>query len=511
LLEREGRWEVVGDPTEGALVASAAKAGIDAEDAAVSHPRIDALPFESSRRYMATLHGGGSDTARVIYVKGAVERVLLLCTAMLDGDGVPRPARPTEVAEVAETTERLAGTGLRILAFARGEAPQGTSTLTEEAVAGSGLVLLGLQAMHDPPRPEAITAVEACQEAGIEVKMITGDHAATARAIADRMGLIRPNRGEPQVMTGVELAACPTDELPGAAERTSVFARVSPEQKLRLVQALQSRGHVVAMTGDGVNDAAALKQADIGIAMGLSGTEVAKEASDMVLTDDNFASIEAAVEEGRGVFDNLTKFIVWSLPTSMGQGLVILAAIIAGITLPLLPVQVLWVNMITAVALGLALAFEPGEPGIMGRPPRDPAQPLLTRELVMRILLVSGIMLAGAFAMFGWEQARGVPLAEARTVAVNVVVVVQVTYLLNCRSLERSMLQIGIFANRFVWLGIATMLGLQMAFTYLPAMNELFHTAPIDAGAWARIAAIGLAGYAIVGVEKWVRRRLRES
>jgi magnesium-transporting ATPase (P-type) len=498
------RREAVGDPTEAALVVAAAKCGLDAATVAPDHPRLDTLPFESERQYMATLHRDPTDHTTTVYVKGAVERLLAMSRHMLAPDG---SVRDLDQAAVLADVERLAARGLRILAIARGEAP-GPEALDDDTIEHLPLVLLGLEAMYDPPRAEAITAVQACQEAGIAVKMITGDHAITARAIAAEIGL--GHGDDVAVMTGAELAAHPLDELAETAEHTTVFARVSPEQKLRLVEALQASGHVVAMTGDGVNDAPALRQADIGVAMGVGGTEVAKEASAMVLADDNFASIESAVEEGRGVFDNLTKFIVWALPTSMGEGLVILAAIVAATTLPILPVQVLWVNMATALALGLTLAFEPGEPGIMRRPPRDPAQPLLTRELVMRILLVSGIMLAGAFGLFRWEQARGVSDAEARTVAVNVFVMVELTYLLNCRSLERSMFQVGVFRNRWLVGGIVAMVGLQVAFTYAPVMNTLFHSAPIDTAAWLRIAAVALAGYVAVEVEKWIRRHVRE-
>jgi magnesium-transporting ATPase (P-type) len=294
-------------------------------------------------------------------------------------------------------------------------------------------------------------------------------------------------------------------QWPEAAERAAVFARVAPEQKLRLVRALQSRGHVVAMTGDGVNDAPALKQADIGVAMGRGGTEVAKDAADMVLTDDNFASIEAAVEEGRCVFDNLTKFIVWTLPTNMGEGLVLLTAIAFGTVLPILPVQILWINMTTAVALGLMLAFEPKEPGIMARPPRDPGQPILTGVLIERILLVSCLMLAGAYGVFLWELERTESIVAARTAAVNVFVMVELFYLFNCRSLDRTMFHVGLFSNPWIWRGITAMTGLQLLLTYSPSMNQLFHTAPIDGTAWALILAVAVTVYLVVEAETWLR------
>ena len=501
VVARGDRYEAVGDPTEAALVVAATKAGLDAVAAAAARPRLDTLPFESERQYMATLHRDIGDGTQVVFIKGAIERVLTMADRMLRRDGT---VTQLDARAVLAQVDELAARGLRVLAVARAHAA-GVIELNDTDVAELPLVFLGLHAMYDPPRPEAIPAVRACQEAGIAVKMITGDHAVTAAAIAHEIGL--GNGDHLDVMTGAQLARLPLDALSAEVERTEVFARVSPEQKLRLVEALQARGHIVAMTGDGVNDAPALRQADIGVAMGLGGTQVATEASAMVLADDCFASIAAAVEEGRGAFDNLTKFIVWVLPTGMGEGLVILAAIVAGTTLPILPVQVLWVNMATALALGLTFAFEPAEPGIMRRPPREPAQPLLTRELIMRILLVSGIMIAGAFGLFQWELGRGASDAVARTVAVNGFVMVELTYLLNCRSLERSMFQIGAFRNRLVIGGVLTMVLLQLAFTYAPFMNTLFHSAPIDGAAWIRVAAIAIVGYGIVETEKWARRR----
>jgi Ca2+-transporting ATPase len=334
--------------------------------------------------------------------------------------------------------------------------------------------------------------------------MITGDHALTASSIAQQVGLHNPSN----VVTGKALMEISDRELIDVADRTSVFARVTPEQKLRLVEAVQAKGNVVAMTGDGVNDAPALKRADIGVAMGITGTDVAKEAADMVLTDDNFASIEAAVEEGRGIFDNLTKFIVWTLPTNLGEGLVILAAIFADVTLPILPVQILWINMTTAVLLGLMLAFEPKEPGIMTRLPRDPKTPILTGVLIWRLFIVGLLLLAGAFGLFEWELMTGASVAEARTVAVNVFVLVELFYLFNCRSLTQSMFHLGFFSNPKLFGGVTIMLILQVMFTYLPAMNLMFHSAPISFGAWGRILAVSVITSFVVGAEKWLRQRL---
>lgn len=514
LAEKEGRWEVQGDPTEGALICSAAKGGLDQKETSRRLPRIDMIPFESQHQYMATLHGADSGGERKLYVKGAAEVVLSKSVAMLDADG---RKVPLDVAAVERQLESLAVKGLRVLVLASAELPGDVQSVAHADV--NGLTFLGLQGMIDPPRTEAISAVRACQAAGIHVKMITGDHALTARAIAQQIGL---NVGDgaseaagPLVLTGGELAERSDAQLIDAAERVAVFARVTPEQKLRLVRALQAGGHVVAMTGDGVNDAPALKQADIGVAMGVSGTEVAKEAADMVLTDDNFATIEAAVEEGRGVFDNLTKFIVWTLPTNMGEGLVILTAILVGTTLPVLPVQILWINMTTAVLLGLMLAFEPKEPDIMQRPPRDPEMPILTGALIGRILIVSAVLLIGAFGSFEWAVGKGAEWgldkaandAHARTVAVNVFVMVELFYLFNCRSLTKSMFQLGVFSNLWIWLGASSMVALQLLFTYAPLMNRIFHTAPIGWDAWWRILLTAVAAYLIVELEKWGRRK----
>jgi cation-transporting P-type ATPase F len=503
LARQDGRLAVQGDPTEGALMVAAQKAGLDESELSATHPRLDVIPFESEHQYMATLHGQ-PEGARVVYMKGAVERLLERCATALGENGTEAPV---DKERVHRETEALASQGLRVLAFARKSMPAQQGRITHADVAG-GLTLLGLQGMMDPPRAEAITAVRQCQRAGIRVKMITGDHVLTAKAVARQIGLNGSGAGQELLaVTGKELDGCSNGELLDLADRATVFARVAPEQKLRLVEALQARGQVVAMTGDGVNDAPALKQADIGVAMGIAGTDVAKGAADMMLTDDNFATIEAAVEEGRNVFDNLTKFIVWTLPTNFGEGLIILAAILMGTVLPVLPVQVLYINMATALLLGLMLVFEPRESDVMARPPRVPSQPILTGTLLMRMGLVTGLMLAGAFGLFVWEQQRGGSLAQARTTAVNVIVMVELFYLFNCRSLTRSMFSVGVFSNWWAIAGAAGMIGLQLAITYVPLLNRLLHTAPLPADSWLWIVGAAFAAYVVVGVEKGIRAR----
>jgi magnesium-transporting ATPase (P-type) len=483
---------VDGDPTEGAVLTAARKDDLDEDTLNAVFPRQDEMSFDAARQFMATLHE--VDGQQIVYAKGAVEKLLPACTTMLDDDdGLVE----VDVATINRVAVRMAEEGLRVLAVARSELSPGHAL--SHAHLREGLVFLGLVGMIDPPRPRAITSVRTCHAAGIRVKMITGDHPGTAMAIARQLGIVRDGEA---ALTGRALAELDDDTLRSAAARVDVFARVEPEQKLRLVQALQANGEVVAMTGDGVNDAPALRQADIGVAMGLAGTEVAKEAAEMVLTDDNFATIEAAVEEGRGIFDNLVKFITWTIPTNAGEGLVILVAVFAGTALPITPLQILWINMSTAILLGMALAFEPAEPGIMHRPPRPPAAPILDRGLLWRIVLVSLLMLGGAFGLFEWAVLDGRPLDEARTLAANVFVAIETAYLFNCRSLDRSPWQLGWRANPWVLGGSLTMIGLQLGFTYLPWANRIFHTAPINPADWAMIAAIALASLVIVEFEK---------
>jgi len=498
LVRGESDWQIQGDPTEGALVVLAAKLGLDPAQERREYPRRDLIPFESAHRFMATLHHDHAGHG-FIYVKGAPERILDLCSHVRRG-GDEAPLDPPRWHARAET---LAADGHRVLAIAFRTADAEQRELRFDDLEG-GLTLLGLVGLIDPPREEAIRAVAQCSTAGIRPKMITGDHAATARAIGMELGI-----GDGRTaLTGPEIEALDDEALEEQALKVDVFARASPEHKLRLVQALQRRGAVVAMTGDGVNDAPALKRADVGVAMGAKGTDAAREAAEMVLTDDNFASIVHAVEEGRTIHDNLTKAILFILPTNGGQAGVIIVAILAGLTLPITPVQILWVNMVTAVTLALALAFEPAEPRVMTRPPRDPAAPLLSPFLIWRILFVSALLVVGAIAIFHWELARGVSLESARVATINTLVAGQIFYLLSARvGTESSLTWAGLRGNRLVPVVIAAISALQLLFTYAPPMEALFGTGPLDAPAWVRILGWGLVVFVAVELEKWAIRR----
>jgi cation-transporting ATPase F len=501
LILREGnRLRVQGDPTEAALLVAGEKAGLLRDETRLRSPLVDVIPFASEHMFRATLHDARA--GRIIYKVGAVERLLDRCVDALDAQG--RKVPKDEIA-IHRSVEVMASRGLRVIALACRHVDPSHTKLEHRHVA-EGLTFLGLQGMIDPPRTQAIAAVRRCQEAGIGVKMITGDHLVTARAVAGQIGLRgREEHGKLVAVSGRDLEKISDIELPEVAEHTAVFARVSPEQKLRLVRALQSRGHIVAMTGDGVNDAPALKQADIGVAMGISGTDVTKGVAAMVLTDDNFASIEAAVEEGRGVFDNLTKFLVWILPTNLGEGLLLIMSIFLGLPLPALPLQLLWINL-TDTILGLPLTFEVNERDLMRRPPRDPKRPLMTFPLLMRTGLVSLIMVAGGLGLFLWElriEQAGLP--AARTTVVDVIVLIEIVYLFNCRSLNHSLVTIGVFRNRWAIAGALFMFVAQLLFTHTPVMNKLFHSAPISASAWLRVVAVATVVFVVVEIEKCLR------
>lgn len=481
-----------GDPTESAIVAAAADAGVDVDGLRAATRRLASIPFSSERAWMATLDRHDGDDA-VIHVKGAVGRVLDRTTARRTADGIVAVDR----AAVRHAARALAAQGLRVLAVAEAHRP-GLRTLDDDDV--SDLVLLGVVGMLDPPRPEAVDAVAECRAAGVRVIMVTGDQRETATAIARRLAI--GGDDDPVAISGADLDVDDPEAVSRRVEGVDVVARVSPEQKLRLVEALQARGEVVAMTGDGVNDAPALQQADIGVAMGRGGTEVAKEASDIVLADDNFATITAAVREGRRVFDNITKFIVWTLPVNIAQGLLVLIAVLLGLALPVLPTQILWINMTSAVLLGLPLAVERLEPGTMARPPRDPAAPIVSGPLLIRMLLVGVLLVAATFALYEWSLAAGASEAAARTVAVNTVMIGEAFYLLNCRSLSGSFIRVGAFSNRWMLVGIGGMVLLQLAFTYTRPMQAVFGTAAVPAWTWGAAAVAGVFISVAVGLEK---------
>ena len=499
LLERDGHWQVDGDPMEGALIAAAAKAGFTHEAVRESWPRLDEIPFDAAYRYMATLHRM-PDGGAMLFVKGAPEQVLGLCDHQLIADSSPAAL---DAAHWNAAINTAAAAGERVLGFAMKRLDTAPVRLGFEHV--SGLAFLGVIGFIDPPRAEAIAAVADCRSAGIAVKMITGDHGATAAAIAHQLGIAE----HPQVVTGHDLDQVSDAELPALAQRAAVFARTSPEHKLRVVQALQSQGHVVAMTGDGVNDAPSLKRADVGIAMGRKGTEAAKEASQIVLADDNFASIVAAVNEGRTVYDNIRKVIAWTLPTNGGEALAIIAAIMLGLTLPMTPAQILWVNMVLTITLGLALAFEPAEPGVMQRPPRHPQAALISPFMLWRIVLVSLLFTAGAFGIYAWAMYEGYDTALARTMVVNTFCVLEIFYLFNVRYLHmRSFTLRGIQGTPAVLWAILAVVLAQLAFTYLPLMQRLFDTRAVPFHDGLVIIAIGIALFMVLEIEKWLLRRL---
>ncbi|WP_373536207.1 cation-translocating P-type ATPase [Microcoleus sp.] len=478
IQEKDGQLSVAGDPTEGALIVSAQKAGLALKSLEQEQPRLDTIPFESQFQYMATLHQDRSD-CNIIYVKGSAESILKRCSSQLDSDD-----RNIDLnrSSIEQTVDRMAAQGLRVLAFAKKDISAQQQGIDHEDLEND-LVFLGLQGMIDPPRVKAIAAIRACQSAGIQVKMITGDHALTAAAIARQIGLSQDR--DPVVFEGKQIAAMDDRELANAVEISNVFARVAPEQKLRLVEALQAKGEIVAMTGDGVNDAPALKQADIGIAMGITGTEVAKEAADMILTDDNFTSIEAAVEEGRTVYGNLLKTIGFILPVNGGEAMTILVGILAGTTLPILPVQILWVNMVSSVALSATLAFEPKSADTMQRSPRRPNEPLLTKKLLWRILIISTFNLIAVLGIFEWVSQTTGNVNLARTMAVHTLVAAETFYLLSISQFVPSLfayLQDRTQEIAYIpAIGVACVFVSQIFFSQVSIINPLFNTQPLSA------------------------------
>ncbi|MDP3281424.1 MAG: cation-transporting P-type ATPase, partial [Nitrosomonas sp.] len=495
--QQDGTWVIHGDPTEGALITLAMKATLDPLFEQEKLPRTDVIPFESEHRFMATLHQDHAGNSR-IYVKGAPEEVLAMCSHQRSQGEDHLIQLDFWHAKIHEAS----ATGQRILAIAS-RAIQIKQQILQSSDVEAGFTLLGLVGIIDPPREEAIAAIDKCHTAGIRVKMITGDHRITACAIGAKLGI---GNGQ-NAVTGIELDKMDDAQLRKVVGEIDIFARASPEHKLRLVTALQQDGEIVAMTGDGVNDAPALKRADIGVAMGKNGTEVAKEAAEMVLMDDNFASITHAVEEGRTVYDNIRKTVVYILPTSGGMAGVLILAIILGMALPITPVQILWINMVTTVTLAISLAFERPESGVMSRPPHDPNAPILSGFLVWRIVFVALLMMGGVFTLYLWETVQGASIELARTVVVNVLVMCGIVYLFNCRYLMASVCsRRGLLDNHYVLLAVGLLLILQLLFTYLPVMQQLFGTTALDAAAWGRIIAVSLLLFLIIELEKYILR-----
>ncbi len=499
----DGQWRAHGDTMDAALLCLARKAGLDDNFERSEWPRDDNIPFDSAHRFMVTLHHDHAGHG-FMYIKGAPERLFAMC----DRERHQGEERTLHLDYWHSKQRQLGEQGQRVLAAAFRCVDDHRRSVTFEDLE-QGLTLLGLYGFTDPPREDALHAVAACHEAGIAVKMITGDHATTARAIAARLGI---NHGR-AALSGEQLEAMDDTALQQAVMAIDVFARASPEHKLRLVQALQVRGQVTAMTGDGVNDAPALKRADVGVAMGRKGTEAAKEAAEMVITDDHFASIVAGVEEGRTVYDNIRKSILFILPTNGAEALVVVAAVLLGYMLPITPAQILWVNMITAVTLALSLAFEPAERNLMQRPPRRPDEPLLSKRLLERVALVSALMVITTFGLFIWVRQQGASLELARTVAVNTLVVGEAFYLFNTRYLSASSVNLKAFTgSRYALIATATVLLFQLLFTYSAPMQTLFHTRALEAFHWLLIAGAGLAVFLLVEVEKaWLRRGARRE
>ncbi|MFC3533490.1 HAD-IC family P-type ATPase [Vogesella facilis] len=496
LQPQAGGWQLLGDPTEGALLALALKARLPLEQLLQRLPRRDAIPFESEHRFMATLHHDHNGQ-RLILLKGAPEVVLARVSHELAAGGEQAANLPWWQQQAA----RLAGDGGRVLALASRQQAHGSSELSFDDVAG-GLTLLGLVVLLDPPRAEARQAVALCRAAGIRVKMITGDHAATAAAIGRQLGI-----GDGRALNGHDLDALDDAALAAAVQQVDVFARASPAHKLRLIAALKQHGEVVAMTGDGVNDAPALKQADVGVAMGGKGTEAAKEAAEMVISDDNFATLVSAVREGRTVYDNLKKAILFILPTNVGQALIIIAAILFGVALPVSPVQILWVNMVSAVTLALAFAFEPTEHGVMRRPPRPPGAQLLDRLFLWRLVFVGLLMVALPFALYLQLLAEGGGHPLASTMAVNSMVAIEIAYLFNSRQRHASAWRRDTLLGNPVAFGcVLLLIVLQLAFSYLPWLQALFGTAAPSGRHWLLAAASGALAFVLIEAEKALLR-----
>ncbi|NOY66037.1 MAG: cation-transporting P-type ATPase [Gammaproteobacteria bacterium] len=500
LAKKENVWDGHGDPMEIALLAFSSKSGQEATDTRIKWPRTDVIPFDSSHKYMATLNHDHENHA-FIFIKGAPETLLAMCQQQRTGS---HETKPLDMAYWNEQANAIASKGQRVLAFATTQVnPE--HTVLEQIDMKDSLIFLGLAGLIDPPRREAIEAISKCHDAGIDVKMITGDHAITAVAIGKQLGLMNTDN----ILTGTDLDKLNDTELESVVCQTGIFARTSPEHKLRLVMALQANEMIVAMTGDGVNDAPALKRAGVGIAMGKSGSEAAKEASEIVLADDNFSSIVAAVREGRTVYDNIKKVISWTLPTNAGEALTIIFALILGLSLPITPIQILWVNMITAVTLGIALAFEPTEENTMRRPPRSSKDALLSGGLMWHIILVAGLFLAGVFSIYNYAISQGYSENLARTITMNTLVVLEIFHLFFIRNMYGSSLTWkAICGTRVIWISVIAVTISQFIITYVPWFQNVFETEAIGLLDGLLIIAVGIIMFSIIEIEKQIRLRI---
>ncbi|HBL4692527.1 cation-transporting P-type ATPase [Citrobacter sedlakii] len=496
MRNEQGHWGITGGPTEGALKVLAAKANLPAIDTELRSK----IPFDSQYKYMATHFRIGQDER--VLVTGAPDVLFKLCQQQQTATGTEAFTQAHWEAEIA----RYAKEGLRMVAAAWKPTRADAGTLTHDCLS-DGLIFLGIAGMMDPPRPEAIDAIGACQQAGIRVKMITGDHPQTAMSIGGMLGI----HNSAHAVTGYELEQMDDTALAEAAVTYDIFARTSPEHKLRLVKALQNKGEIVGMTGDGVNDAPALKQADVGIAMGIKGTEVTKEAADMVLTDDNFATIASAVQEGRRVYDNLKKTILFIMPTNLAQGLLIIVALLAGNLMPLTPVLILWMNMATSATLSFGLAFEAGERNIMRRPPRRPHENVMDGFAIWRVGFVGTLIAASAFMLEAWLQPRGHSPEFIRTVLLQTLVTAQWVYMLNCRVSDGFSLGRGLLMNKGIWLVSGILLLLQLAIIYVPFLQMMFGTEALPLRYWGITLAIGVALFLIVEIEKPLTRKFRRT
>lgn len=504
VVYRANEYSISGDPTEVALVVAAEKAGISIDGLRQEIPRKDVLPFDSEKQYMATLNDN-------IILKGAPEVVLKRCSTHICGITL-------DMQKVISQIELLGSKGMRVLAIAQKTQSKSDEISVDDVE--NGFEFIGLIGMIDPPRNEAIEAIKACHNAGITVKMITGDHHATARAIGMELNL----SANGAVVTGVDLSKMSDAELDKTIQTTNIYARVAPEHKLRLVKALQNNNEVVAMTGDGVNDAPSLKQSNVGVAMGITGTSVSKESADIVLADDNFSSIAAAVEEGRRVYDNLLKSLAFLLPTNLGLAFILIYGIMffpfnpitKELLLPMLPVQLLWINLVAAIALALPLAFEVKEPNVMNRPPRKPDEALFNGFVTFRVFFVSILMTVVTIVLFNWEYAYSLKtgmaqtdaLARSQSIAVTFIIFFQIFYLINCRSLKDSVFKIGLFSNGFIFLGIGSIMLLQAMFLYTPFMQKVFGTASLDGKGLFISFVAGSLIFIVISIEKWILREL---